>query len=173
MRKNKTYKGKPTKSMIKKQRYLLIACVVWVVSGWLTHTGYMTGKAIATDAQIAGVTIQQKTIDQPAEPETSESNGTIREVTAYNVGDPAQTDSTPCIGASGIDLCEALARGEKHCATNFVPLGTVIEIQNFGECVVSDRMNSRFANRVDVAMKLSEKDRAIKFGLQNLLVTVK
>lgn len=25
--------------------------------------------------------------------------------TAYNLGDPAQNDSTPCIGASGKDLC--------------------------------------------------------------------
>jgi len=33
-------------------------------------------------------------------------------------------------------------------------------------------MNSRFTNRVDIAMSLEEKDIAIKFGLQNLTVRI-
>ena len=45
---------------------------------------------------------------------------TIRVVTAYNAGDPAQTDDSPCISASGEDLCAALELGQKRCAANFV-----------------------------------------------------
>lgn len=104
-------------------------------------------------------------------------NETIREVAAYNVGDPAQTDDTPCIGAySKVNLCEELEKGTKVCAANFVPLGTKLQIIAGNgwefECVVWDRMNSRFTNRVDIAMSLEEKDRAIKFGLQNLTVRI-
>jgi 3D (Asp-Asp-Asp) domain-containing protein len=97
---------------------------------------------------------------------------TLREVTAYNAGIPAQTDASPCISASGDNICEMLARGEKICATNFVPLGTKLSIKNYGECTVLDRMNSRFKNRVDIAMEAHEYQRAVKFGLQTLEVSV-
>jgi len=96
----------------------------------------------------------------------------IREVTAYNVGDPRQTDQSPCIGASGENLCQLLAQGEKICAANFVPLGTKLYIQNYGICRVADRLNSRFKNRVDIAMQAHEYERAVKFGLQKLEVII-
>jgi 3D (Asp-Asp-Asp) domain-containing protein len=99
--------------------------------------------------------------------------GVIREVTAYNVGDPSQTDGSPCISANGENICNAIAQGYKRCAANFVPLGTDLYIQNYGECKVVDRMNSRYQNRVDISFGADEKERAIKFGLQNLLVVVK
>ena len=38
---------------------------------------------------------------------------TIRVVTAYNAGDPRQTDDTPCIAANGENICKALAKGKK------------------------------------------------------------
>lgn len=97
---------------------------------------------------------------------------TVREVTAYNVGDRSQTDEHPCIGASGDNLCSRLERGEKICALNGVPLGTILVIQNYGECIVMDRMNSRYRNRVDIAMKVSELGKARKFGLQRLNVEI-
>jgi len=102
---------------------------------------------------------------------------TIREVTAYNVGDINQTDNTPCIGAyPKVNLCEKVAKGKKVCAANFVPLGTELLITapngwNF-HCVVWDRMASKNAQRVDIAMNLWEKDRAMKFGMQNLTVKI-
>jgi len=101
------------------------------------------------------------------------TNTTIREVTMYNAGDPNQTDNSPCISANGEDICEAIAQGYKRCAANFVPLGTNLIIQNYGECKVTDRMNSRYQNRVDIAVGQDEYQRAIKFGLQNLQVTIK
>lgn len=102
---------------------------------------------------------------------------TIREVTAYNVGDVNQTDSSPCIGAySKVNLCEEVARGKNVCAANFVPLGTELLLEgNDGwsfKCIVWDRLNSRYPNRVDIAMNLWEYDRAVGFGLQRLNVKI-
>jgi len=102
---------------------------------------------------------------------------TTRQVTAYNVGDPYQTDSTPCIGAySKVNLCDEIAKGVNVCAANFVRLGTRLLIvldadQNF-ECIVWDRMNSRYKDRVDIAMGLSEKIEARQFGRQKLKVQI-
>ena len=100
-------------------------------------------------------------------------NGTLREITAYNAGDPYQTDSTPCIGAMNTNICKKLSEGKKICAANFVPLGTVLHIQGYGDCEVEDRMNKRYPYRVDIAMPLEQKKEALEFGLKNLLVNVK
>lgn len=97
--------------------------------------------------------------------------GTIREITAYNVGDPYQTDSSPCIGASGDNLCTLVATNNNICASNAFPLGTKLEVDKLGTCIVLDRMNSRYQNRIDWAMTADEKGRALQFGLQHLLVT--
>ena len=98
------------------------------------------------------------------------SRGIVRKVTAYNVGDPKQTHSRPCIGASGDNLCNLVKRGVNVCAANFVPLGSKLYVDKFGECIVLDKMNARFGNRVDLAMEKSEHDRAVKFGVQRLNV---
>lgn len=97
---------------------------------------------------------------------------TIREVTAYNAGDPSQTDSSPCISANGDDICKDIASGERICAANFVPFGTILHIENFGDCIVKDRLNSRYKNRVDIAMAKDEYQRAKEFGVQNLNVRI-
>lgn len=97
----------------------------------------------------------------------------LREVTAYNVGDRKQTDRTPCIGATGVDLCRLVDRGLNVCAANFVDLGTTLVIEEFGECRVLDRMNSRYSHRVDIAMRKDEVRKAVEFGLQQRVVEVK
>jgi 3D (Asp-Asp-Asp) domain-containing protein len=96
--------------------------------------------------------------------------GTIRSVTAYNVGDPRQTHSKPCFGANGDNLCKLVEKGIKVCAANFVPLGSKLYVDQIGECIVLDRMNTRFPNRVDLAMKKSNHHLAVKFGVQRLNV---
>ena len=97
--------------------------------------------------------------------------GTLREVTAYNVGDINQTFGNPCISANGENICEAV-KHYKRCAANFVDFGTILHIENYGECMVTDRMNSRYKNRVDIAMRLDEYQRAVNFGLQVLEVKI-
>jgi hypothetical protein len=44
------------------------------------------------------------------------------------------------------------AQGLKVCAANFVDHETNLNIEGYGECVVLDRMNRRFAHRVDIAV---------------------
>ena len=97
---------------------------------------------------------------------------TIRVVTAYNVGDPSQTDDTPCISANGENICRALAEGEMRCAANFVPLGSRLHVDKIGVCLVTDRMNRRYRNRVDIAMQKEEYRKALRFGKQKLHVKI-
>lgn len=61
----------------------------------------------------------------------------------------------------------------KVCAANFVPLGTVLKIDEYGECVVLDRTHQRFSHRVDIAMREVEIEEALKFGLQRRIVEAK
>ena len=95
-----------------------------------------------------------------------------REVTAYNVGDPYQNYGDPCESANGEDICAALDSGSRRCAANFVPFGTLLHIAYYGVCTVTDRMNKRYTDRVDIAMKKNEKKKALQFGLKRLKVTV-
>ncbi len=100
-------------------------------------------------------------------------DATVREVTAYNVGVREQTSDEPCIGATGLDLCRLVDEGRNVCAANFVALGTVLRIEEYGECVVLDRMNRRFSHRVDIAMKENAVEEALEFGLQRRVVQVR
>ena len=163
----KTYAKKLTKKSKAKFRNYILVGIVFIALGSIGHFAYLTDKAMAYEVEPF---VSHRELDVRVNI-GNKIEGTIREVTAYNVGDPNQTDSSPCISANGTNLCEALERGEKHCATNAFPFGTILEIQNYGTCVVSDRMNLRYPNRIDIAMKLSEKQRALRFGKQNLLVT--
>ena len=97
---------------------------------------------------------------------------TIRVVTAYNAGDPKQTDDSPCISANGENICHALAKGEKRCAANFVPLGSSLYVDKIGVCLVTDRTNKRYRNRVDIAMQKNEYQKARRFGRQKLKVKI-
>jgi|GEM_PF-2216324 len=96
----------------------------------------------------------------------------IREITAYNAGDINQCSGDPCISASGENICLALDKGLKRCAANFVPLGTRLWIEDVGSCLVTDRMHYRFGHRVDIAMSLKEKNKALEFGLKKLEVKI-
>jgi 3D (Asp-Asp-Asp) domain-containing protein len=93
-------------------------------------------------------------------------------VTAYNTGDINQCWGNPCVSANGENICLALKKGYKRCAANFVPLGTRLRVEGIGECLVTDRMNSRYYYRIDIAMKVTEKKKAKEFGLKNLKVEV-
>ncbi len=91
-------------------------------------------------------------------------------MTAYNSLE-AQTDSTPCIAASGYDLCEA--NEENVIAANFLPLGAKVKIPElFGdrEFTVVDRMNARYYYRADIWMR--EYEDAKKFGIKYATVEV-
>lgn len=99
------------------------------------------------------------------------SDGRWRTVTAYNVGDPAQTDATPCIGAAGAkyDLCEMVAAGKHVVATNELPLFSQVKI-NGKIYTVLDRTNNRYDHRYDIAMPQGQKTVALAYGSRTLMV---
>jgi len=168
---NKTYLGKATKRIKTKRKWLALAIALTAGLSVICIADTLTAKSLEPSFYL---TIEHKIKPVVEDIEVIDvSKGIIREVTAYNVGVEAQTDKSPCIGASGDDLCKLVEQGEKICAANFVPLKSKIYIDNFGECLVLDRMNSRFKNRVDIAMSDDELDRAIHFGVQNLLTVIK
>lgn len=92
-----------------------------------------------------------------------------REISSYTLGREEETDSTPCHGAWGDDLCAKARAGVRVCASNEFPKGTELIIGDGLECVVMDRMNSRYTTRVDVAEL--DHSAAKSFGVQILQVS--
>jgi len=91
-------------------------------------------------------------------------------LTAYT-SEVGQTDDSPCITASGLDVCERDI--ENVVAANFLPIGTRVRIPElFGDQVfyVEDRMNARYYYKMDVWMR--ELSDAKSFGLQYATVEV-
>lgn len=107
-----------------------------------------------------------KVVECPNEPKT-----VYAPVTAYT-STLNQTDETPCIAADGSDICIRHARGEKICATNDYPFGTILVIETLGNCIISDRMNKKFNGtfRVDYYMGYDTK-RAQQFGIRRLKIS--
>jgi 3D (Asp-Asp-Asp) domain-containing protein len=164
----KYYAKKPTKKQkeLTKQKIALAFFIAFMV----VFGSYLMAEASRVpEVSRSMVQIKKTPVKAVKKEVVSES---IREVTAYNVGDPLQCDDTPCISANGENICKALALGYKRCATNAFPFGTKLLIDGYGECLVVDRMNSRYKNRIDVALESHEKQRAIDWGLQRLKVQV-
>jgi len=91
-------------------------------------------------------------------------------VTAYS-STVDQCDSTPCQTANGFNLCEN--NEENVVAANFLPFGTIVKMpEEFGDRVftVQDRMNKRYAYRMDIWMKTREAAR--HFGVKTLKIEV-
>jgi 3D (Asp-Asp-Asp) domain-containing protein len=99
-----------------------------------------------------------------------EWKGMVKSVSAYNAGDITQCSGNPCISASGDNICELLNQGTNICAANWVSLGTVLEVEGMGKCIVLDRMAN--PNNVDWAMKKDEVAEAFEFGRRNLRVWI-
>lgn len=92
-------------------------------------------------------------------------------ITAYN-SVPWQTNDQPCLGAQSTDICKFHNYGlDNTCAANFVPLGTILEVEGLGTCVVRDRMNKRFSDRVDWYMYMDIQG-AREFGVQRKKISI-
>lgn len=76
---------------------------------------------------------------------------------------PHQTDSTPCLTASGVRV----RRGT--LAANFLPFGTIVKI-NSQHYIVEDRMHPRYDRAVDILMASTSEART--FGRQTVTLTV-
>ena len=91
-------------------------------------------------------------------------------VTAYS-STLDQTDETPCIAASGYNLCQH--DKENVIACNFLPFGTKVvfsELDPDKIYTVVDRMHERFNSRMDIWMQ--SRIRAKQFGLKYLKVEI-
>ncbi|HLC49008.1 MAG TPA: hypothetical protein VJI96_01320 [Candidatus Andersenbacteria bacterium] len=77
---------------------------------------------------------------------------------------PKHTDSTPCITASGTRVREGVV------ATNFLPLGTIISINN-KPYIVEDRMARRF-NGYYIDIWFPSTSKALEFGRRKLEITI-
>lgn len=126
------------------------------------------------------VSTTTRTIHVPAEDVGASTNASeqtearksatmTRVVTAYTLGRVEETDDSPCIGASNKDLCEIVRNGIGVCASNEFPLYTRLMVGDF-ECIVLDRMNARYPDRIDIAML--EYWQARMFGKQNLPIAI-
>jgi hypothetical protein len=67
-------------------------------------------------------------------------------VTGYNTI-PGQTDSTPCIAASGADIC---GRRDAVACPRHIGLGTVVQIRG-DAYVCEDRLAKKFDDRFDIS----------------------
>lgn len=92
-----------------------------------------------------------------------------RTITAYTLR-PEETDSTPCETALGprVNICE-WAKREQLCAANDYPLKTRLLVGDT-ECVVVDRLNPKYHDRVDLVMATVEEAR--QWGVKTLEVTI-
>ena len=88
-----------------------------------------------------------------------------RVITAYNAVEE-QTDNTPCISASGMNVCKTYKR---VCASNEFPFGTLLLI-NGRVWDVQDRTNSRYNYRIDLLM--DDYDEAMEWGSRVLEVNI-
>jgi hypothetical protein len=67
-------------------------------------------------------------------------------VTGYNTT-PGQTDSTPCLAASGADIC---GRRDAVACPRHISLGTTVEIRG-ATYVCEDRLAKKFDDRFDIS----------------------
>lgn len=84
-----------------------------------------------------------------------------------------ETDSTPCIGAYGHDICKRLRQGLQTCASNDFPRGTILHVEGLGDCTVLDRMSTRYTGtgRVDWYFGYDFKA-ARAWGVKNAEITI-
>jgi len=102
---------------------------------------------------------------KPAAP-AEERYSTVRVVAAYS-STVDQCDDTPFITANGTRVRDGIV------AANWLKFGTRVRIpEMYGDKVfiVTDRMNPRFDDRMDIWM--AERSDAVKFGMRRLTIEV-
>ena len=169
MIKNTILSIKNYKTMLNYKKIIFILVLILLISGKVLASGNNDRHERVIELKNL---IKRQTELIENELERQKNDLGIKEITAYNVGDINQTDDSPCISANGENICLALEKGFKRCATNFLPFGTLIEIENYGICMITDRTNKRYTDRIDIAMKKNEYQRAINFGIQKLNVII-
>jgi 3D (Asp-Asp-Asp) domain-containing protein len=116
----------------------------------------------AVESQADGITVEPSQYQTLPTAEDRPVVATrIVSMTAYN-SEPGQTDDTPFITANNTRVRDGIV------AANFLPFNTKVRIPElFGDrvFVVTDRMNKRYTNRMDIWME--KKSDALKFGVKH------
>jgi len=107
---------------------------------------------LALIAQPYTVTYERTDPPTPPKVHTQTAYAATYYVTGYNTV-PEQTDSTPCIAASGDNIC---GRTDVVACPRAIPLGTIIEIDG-KDYTCLDRLAEKYDNRIDISC---DKDRA-------------
>ncbi len=130
-----------------------------------TATAFSVGRA--TELEVAAMKNATMPFGQLPGADLRDPTYTMRvTATAYN-SDPAQTDDTPFITASGTHVRMGVI------AANFLPMGTLVKIpEYFGDQIftVEDRMNPRYDKRIDIWME--EGPGARQFGVRTVAIEV-
>lgn len=147
-----------------------------VIGKWIAIAAIMVAAAAAANYAIVrgtdflierGVELEQSkqvvmaAEIEPAEeikaPEPKAYKTITTKVTGYNTV-PAQTDNTPCIAASGHNIC---GRMDVAACPRSIPLGTDIEIDGkVYTCL--DRLAPKYDHRIDISC---DKDMACPYGI--------
>lgn len=88
----------------------------------------------------------------------------LRVISSAYASSPYQTDATPCITAAGTTVRPGVV------ATNFLPLGTIVSIED-KKYIVEDRMNSRY-NGYYLDIWFASTREALEFGRKKLDITI-
>ncbi|MDF1497000.1 MAG: hypothetical protein P1P90_02975 [Patescibacteria group bacterium] len=105
-----------------------------------------------------------------------EPNQVIKVIATAYSSSPAQTDSTPCITATGFDVCRnyALYGSANTIASNFLPLHSIVKIPEiYGDqlFIVRDRMNPRYG-RYNIDIWMPTYSEARRFGSRQVTIEV-
>lgn len=149
--------------------YLLLCCVLFFPGVREAHALVINHLEIEVPEEVLG---ESSWLDKLWRYAGIRNNIPIRpkEGTSFRVNSsayassPYQTDSTPCITAAGTTVRPGVV------ATNFLPLGTVVEIDG-KKYIVEDRMNSRYSGYYLDIWFTSTKE-ALEFGRKKLDITI-
>ena len=159
--------------MLKKLTFTAVLLLILAIPNSVAHANtYMTAASKAVDHVVgfhkdgniqANVAIEIKKI---------EVKKTIRVMATAYSPTPWQTDDSPCITATGHNLCEDTEKNIIAVSRDLLKTGTLRYHQQitlpdmFGDRIfyVEDTMNARFTNRIDV-FHYSTKD-AREFGFK-------
>ncbi|TAK03732.1 hypothetical protein EPO34_01040 [Patescibacteria group bacterium] len=91
----------------------------------------------------------------------------VLEVTASTTG-----YGVSCVGTDGSDVCRLFMDGhERVCGSNMFPIGTVLKLPGYGECVVRNTIHRKSGSRLTVYLGY-DHDAARRWGVQRLPVMV-
>ena len=84
-----------------------------------------------------------------------------------------ETDSSPEIAANGMNIWTLYQRGDKSCASNDYKMGTKLTLVGIGDCVIRDRMNTRYTGtgRIDWYIGYSTTE-ALKLGVKKNVTVI-